>query len=128
MTKQELIDAVKKHAQENYEKGGWDYVIECWSDDEIVEACVGCVGIDEAIKKIGEQVGITDGVRRDVIGAGGGCPDCLSFDGHDKSCLRQLAIEDKRADEAEFERTMKELFEESQSEIDITISNILSES
>lgn len=30
-----LIDAVKAHALENYESGGWDVVVECWEDKEI---------------------------------------------------------------------------------------------
>lgn len=32
-----LIEAVKKHAQEHYDDGGWDVVVECWEDEEIRE-------------------------------------------------------------------------------------------
>ncbi len=35
---QELVNAVKAHAQANYEKGGWDVVVEAWTDAEIAEA------------------------------------------------------------------------------------------
>lgn len=35
MTIQELVEALKKHALENYEKGGWDVIVECYSDEEI---------------------------------------------------------------------------------------------
>ena len=31
----ELIAAVKKHAEAHYEDGGWDVVVECWSDQEL---------------------------------------------------------------------------------------------
>jgi len=35
-TENDLIEAVKSHAYENYEKkGGWDYVIECLTNDDI---------------------------------------------------------------------------------------------
>jgi len=34
-TRNDLIDAVKSHAYENYERGGWDYVIECLTNDDI---------------------------------------------------------------------------------------------
>ena len=34
-TKNDLIEAVKSHAYENYENGGWDYVIECLTNDDI---------------------------------------------------------------------------------------------
>ena len=34
---QNLVEAVKAHALANYEKQGWDIVIECYSDDDIAE-------------------------------------------------------------------------------------------
>lgn len=68
MTKKELIDGVKAHALENYETGGWDYVVECYSDEEIGEAIGKARTLKGAIKKIGEIVGIRDEVRRDVQG------------------------------------------------------------
>jgi hypothetical protein len=30
-----LIAAVKEHARQNYAKSGWDYVVECWTDEDI---------------------------------------------------------------------------------------------
>ena len=35
--KNTLIDEVKAHAQTNYDKGGWDVIVECWTDSEIAE-------------------------------------------------------------------------------------------
>ena len=32
-----LIDAVRKHAVANYNSGGWDVVVECYTDEEIAE-------------------------------------------------------------------------------------------
>jgi len=32
---QNLVESVKAHAIKNYEKQGWDYVVECYSDDDI---------------------------------------------------------------------------------------------
>lgn len=37
MNEQEMIQAVRKHAYENYEKDGWDTVIECMEDGDILE-------------------------------------------------------------------------------------------
>lgn len=34
--KRKLIDAVKAHALAHYTEGGWDAVIECYSDDDIL--------------------------------------------------------------------------------------------
>jgi len=36
MTEQEKIDAIRKHAEALYNKG-WDYVVECWSDDDLLD-------------------------------------------------------------------------------------------
>lgn len=36
-TKQELVEAVKAHAAEHYNDGGWDVIVECWEDDQIAE-------------------------------------------------------------------------------------------
>jgi len=37
MTDAELVEAIKAHAMAHYNDGGWDVVIECFDDDEIVE-------------------------------------------------------------------------------------------
>lgn len=34
--KRKLIDAVKSHATANYEVDGWDAVVECYSDQDIL--------------------------------------------------------------------------------------------
>lgn len=36
-TKDKLVQAVRDHALEHYEDGGWDVIIECYSDEEIAE-------------------------------------------------------------------------------------------
>jgi len=33
----DLINAVRKHALNNYNNDGWDYLIECWEDGDILE-------------------------------------------------------------------------------------------
>lgn len=34
----ELISAVRAHAEANWEKDGWDFLTECWSDEDIALA------------------------------------------------------------------------------------------
>lgn len=36
-TTSELVEAVKAHAMAHYNDGGWDVVVECWDDAEIIE-------------------------------------------------------------------------------------------
>ncbi len=33
----DLINAVRKHALNNYNNDGWDYLVECWEDGDILE-------------------------------------------------------------------------------------------
>lgn len=62
----ELIAAVRKHAEENYEKDGWDYVVECFSDEELAEDIKDCITAEEAIKAVGYWVKILDDRRQDI--------------------------------------------------------------
>jgi hypothetical protein len=39
-TLRELLYVVKQYALENYNADGWDYVVECWSDEDIEEAII----------------------------------------------------------------------------------------
>lgn len=53
-----LVVAVKRHAVEHYEDGGWDVVVECWSDKEIAEHIRGAKTVAEAIKKFATVVSV----------------------------------------------------------------------
>tara|TARA_R110002020_G_scaffold15254_6_gene54540 strand:+ start:462 stop:686 length:225 start_codon:yes stop_codon:yes gene_type:complete len=69
-TQQELVTAVRAHAIENYEKGGWDFLVECYSDDEIVDLISGARTESGAIKKCANLLGALDARRQDVISSG----------------------------------------------------------
>lgn len=47
-----LVQAVKRHAIDHYEQGGWDIVVECWSDARIAIVCAGCKTVKGAIAKV----------------------------------------------------------------------------
>ena len=32
-----IVEAIKEHAQEHYDEGGWDVVVECWEDVDIAQ-------------------------------------------------------------------------------------------
>tara|TARA_R110000737_G_C14306430_1_gene437026 strand:+ start:199 stop:399 length:201 start_codon:yes stop_codon:yes gene_type:complete len=51
-----LIDAVKAHATANYNKNGWDFVLECFSDDQIKDIIGEARTIDGAIAKMLEEI------------------------------------------------------------------------
>jgi len=55
----EMVSAVKKHALENYNTGGWDSIVECYDasdiERELTDAVYGppCTTTAEAIARIG---------------------------------------------------------------------------
>jgi len=62
----ELVKAVKKHARDNYETGGWDYVIEAFDDVEIAELIGDAKTVAQAIKNVGVVVGLHNERREDA--------------------------------------------------------------
>jgi hypothetical protein len=70
VTQQDLVAAVRAHANENYEQGGWDFLVECYSDEEIVELIGGARSVNGAIKRCADLLGVLDARRQDVIKSG----------------------------------------------------------
>lgn len=66
MTKNELVEAVKAHAVENYEDDGWDYLVECYDDGEVAELIDGATTVEEAIKAAAEIMRLLDDRRKDI--------------------------------------------------------------
>lgn len=66
MEMNELIAAVKAHALANYNRGGWDYIVECWDDEDIEREIVGCKKPAGAIRKVAQVANLL-GERRDEV-------------------------------------------------------------
>lgn len=47
-----FIAAVKAHANEHYNDGGWDVIVECWSDGDIAKCIHGVHTAQAAIAKV----------------------------------------------------------------------------
>lgn len=82
-TMQERVEAIKKHALDNY-GDGWDVIVECYDDADIEEMLAVAhndwageeMTVEDAIRYAGEMMAIREGVRRDVCLSGDVCPDC----------------------------------------------------
>lgn len=46
------IKAIRAHAEANYNKDGWDFLVECWSDEDIAEAAGKARSDKAAIAKV----------------------------------------------------------------------------
>ena len=66
MKMSELVKAVQDHSALNYNKDGWDYVVECYEDDEIANEIRGAKSTQEAIQKIGKILKVKDDYRKDI--------------------------------------------------------------
>lgn len=58
INEQEMVAAVKKHAEAHYNDGGWDVIVECWSDDDIAAAIHRCTTANGAIALVSRIVGV----------------------------------------------------------------------
>ena len=65
---EEMIKAVRNHATVNYEKDGWDFLVECWNDEDIGQAIGSAKTAKSAIAKCKRQVKILDLYRREKMG------------------------------------------------------------
>ena len=51
-----LVEAVIQHAVDHYEIGGWDILVECWSDEEIWSWIEGAASEKEAIRLVAQAL------------------------------------------------------------------------
>ena len=62
----ELCQRIRQHALRHYNAGGWDYLVECYSDGDILLLVAECQSYEDAIAKLGRIVAIQDERRREV--------------------------------------------------------------
>lgn len=65
----ELIKAIRAHALENYETGGWDMIYECYEDSEIQRVLEeeNLTTLESAVAYIGKNIaGVYDERRKYV--------------------------------------------------------------
>jgi hypothetical protein len=50
MTTEALVSFIKAHALAHYEDGGWDVIVECWDDQDIITELGGAETEAEALQ------------------------------------------------------------------------------
>lgn len=60
------VEAIRAHAHTNYNKAGWDFLVECWEDEDVIEAIGDARSYGEAIANVRATVG-TLAERRDEV-------------------------------------------------------------
>ena len=69
-SEKELIDAVRAHALANYNIEGWDYLVECWEDKDILDCLDGVTEVTEAIDAVRDALAPLNDMRSEVRSAG----------------------------------------------------------
>lgn len=64
--RQALIAAVKEYALRNYDRDGWDYIVEAWGDADIDKAIGKARTVNGAISKVRWVAKLLDDRRRDI--------------------------------------------------------------
>lgn len=73
-TPAQMAIAVYEHASRHYEKGGWDFIVECWTEAEIAVEVRSCRTYEGAIAKMGRIAKAQD-ERRQEVRAEMDCPE-----------------------------------------------------
>jgi len=61
-----LVKFIRQYATDNYNKDGWDYLVECWDDAAILGEVKNCRSADAAIRKLRKTLKAMDDYRRDI--------------------------------------------------------------
>ena len=65
MTQDELITAIRAHAIANYNHQGWDFLIECYDDKDILEEVGMAKTLKGAIRKLLPTLRAQDDYRKE---------------------------------------------------------------
>lgn len=64
----EIIKALRAYAIEHYEEGGWDFLVECWEDSEIIEELGDIDTFEAARDHMAKVLKTVDDYRKDIQG------------------------------------------------------------
>lgn len=62
----EWIRAIRIHALAHYNENGWDYLVECYSDEDILVAMKDARNYDEALRYVSEVVELMNERRTEI--------------------------------------------------------------
>jgi hypothetical protein len=64
-----ILAGVKAYAMEHYEEGGWDIMVECYSDQENLNVLGESWTVSGSVKKMAKHLGVIADYRADIQGA-----------------------------------------------------------
>ena len=67
MNKEEIAKYIYNYAQEHYEDGGWDVIVECWTIEDIMERIEDGESKEDALKSFESVVGVWADQQADAV-------------------------------------------------------------
>jgi len=64
------IEKIRKHAVTHYEEDGWDFLVECWTDEELLAVATACETYEEFVEYLSETLSTIAGIREDICATG----------------------------------------------------------
>jgi hypothetical protein len=61
-----IVAFIRGYARDHYNEGGWDILVECWEDADIVKFMGDAKSIDEALRQITPILKANDDYRSDI--------------------------------------------------------------
>ena len=61
-----LVDQVREYANKNYERDGWDFLVECWEDSDVAENIGDADNFETAMRRCRKVTRALDEHRREV--------------------------------------------------------------
>lgn len=61
-----LVAQIRRHAEQNYEQAGWDFLVECWEDSVILETIGDAEDLETAISRCARTLKVLDEHRAEV--------------------------------------------------------------
>ena len=66
VTPEQIVAGVRAHANANYDKGGWDEVVEAWDDADILKEAGTARTVNGAICKVAAVVKVLHSYAEDI--------------------------------------------------------------
>jgi hypothetical protein len=61
-----LVKQVREYAKQNYNQDGWDFLVECWEDSDILEYIGDATDAETAIQNCRHVTQALDDTRREI--------------------------------------------------------------
>lgn len=67
---QDWINKIRNHANTHYEEDGWDFLAECWTDEELKAVAMKFDTYEDFVACMSDTLSAIAGIREDICAEG----------------------------------------------------------